>query len=385
MEQFADSESLWQLLFGSTPLDDDVVRWQQQKFVFTQNFVLEQKHGGPCGILATVQAFMLIDLIFESGIAKNFHNLQSLDPVVVQRSLVRALLKILQRAGSKSSVLILRWNEERAKFFTQSSSEDHASMSLLDFLATLVVHRGIETVKADMDDIANPLISRFGHCSQEILNLVLFGRATSNVFDGQENLGEGMSLRGVPEEVDILVGLLSELEALRYVTVGSKLKNPLFPFWILGSTNHYTLLFGFEQVREKEKDPFLTAFEAHASDAGIATEDSAEEIAKDLNLSEEDKMTLKSIVKENVLLLSDYEEWIQSMRGHRDPASPRRTSKRIDLIFIDGQHPVSVLAVTLSEQPIPIPETMVDYGENLRSILATKWPQYKHVCAVKLV
>ena len=386
MTEFADSDSLWRLIFGASPLEDDVSRWKLQRFELTRKIILDQRHGGPCGILATVQAFLLIDLIFESCVAKNFHDLQTLEVDVVRRALERALLKILSRAGHSAQVVILRWGESEGKFFTQpmNTPEELTRLSLLEFLATMVVHRGIETVKSDMDDISNPLVSRFGHCSQEILNLVLFGRATSNVFDGQENLGEGMCLRGVPEEAEISVGLLSELEALRYVTVGSKLKNPKYPFWLLGSTNHYTLLFGFRQVKVAKKDVYITAFEAHAFDEGIATGESVREIAKDLKLSDQEKVTLESLVKENVLLLSDYQEWARTVRGESPrPASPR--AKNLELVFIDGQHPVSVLAVTLSEHEIGLPESTIDYGENLRSIVRTKWPEYGHVHAVKLV
>lgn len=31
----------------------------------------------------------------------------------------------------------------------------------------------------------------FGHCGQEIINLIITGRATSNVFDGEKPMLEG--------------------------------------------------------------------------------------------------------------------------------------------------------------------------------------------------
>ena len=51
-----------------------------------------------------------------------------------------------------------------------------------------------------------------------MLNLLLVGAATSNVFDGARDLGGGFVLRGVPCRP--AVGLLSELESLRYLQVG---------------------------------------------------------------------------------------------------------------------------------------------------------------------
>ena len=383
MTVFPESRHLWNLIFGPSPLEDDVSRWILQEFVFTNKFVLEQSHGGPCGILAAVQGFMLIDLIFNSRGMKTMDELQTVDSETVSNSLINGLLSILHRASSKKPICLIMWNNESGNFseFELRNNNQLLSLSLLDFLATLVVHRSIALVVADMDDPSNPLVSRFGHCSQEIVNLVLFGRATSNVFDGEQDLGDGMSLRGVGLDSQVDVGLLSELEALRYVTVGSKLKHPNFPIWILGSTNHYTLLFGFERTSPICIDPFVAAFQAHAFDDGIVAGSDVGKIIADLNLTEEHQTKLNSIVNEDVLLLSDYTEWADSVRTTPVDAS----STSLEFFFIDGQKPISVLAVTISENHLNVPEGVIDYGENLCAIIRTNWPQCKHVRAVKLV
>ncbi len=96
--------------------------------------------------------------------------------------------------------------------------------------------RGIDKVKSEMDDINGKrkaccenwlfiycfsiVIGRFGHCNQELINLLMTGHATSNVFDGQRVLGddnEGMVMRGVFDHHNI--GYLSYLEAMRYCEV----------------------------------------------------------------------------------------------------------------------------------------------------------------------
>lgn len=33
------------------------------------------------------------------------------------------------------------------------------------------------------------VIGQFGHCNQDVINLLLTGKATSNVFDGEMSLG----------------------------------------------------------------------------------------------------------------------------------------------------------------------------------------------------
>ena len=42
------------------------------------------------------------------------------------------------------------------------------------------------------------------------------------------------------------VGYLSALEALRYCEVGGYYKTPRFPIWVVGSTSHFSVLFGDE-------------------------------------------------------------------------------------------------------------------------------------------
>lgn len=73
-------------------------------------------------------------------------------------------------------------------------------------------------IRDDMDDSTTPLIGQFGHCSQELMNLVLCGYASSNVFDGTVPMGDsGLTLRGIQARNS--VGYLTHLESLRYVQV----------------------------------------------------------------------------------------------------------------------------------------------------------------------
>ena len=58
-----------------------------------------------------------------------------------------------------------------------------SSAGVLLLLWSTLLSRGLGRVSADMDEAA-PLVARFGHCTQELLNLMLTGTASSNVFDG---------------------------------------------------------------------------------------------------------------------------------------------------------------------------------------------------------
>ena len=44
----------------------------------------------------------------------------------------------------------------------------------------------VAAVRADMDDAKGSMIGSHGYCSQELVNLMLTGKATSNVFAGSQ-------------------------------------------------------------------------------------------------------------------------------------------------------------------------------------------------------
>jgi len=123
---------------------------------------------------------------------------------------------------------------------------------VLSFVYSLIASRTVRVVQADMDDPTERLVVRFGHTSQELVNLMITGVACSNVFDDNRSMtlsdsemsGAG-SMRGVSSVPDI--GYLSVHEALRYLEVGDRLKNPKYPLWIVGSESHYTVLFALDQ------------------------------------------------------------------------------------------------------------------------------------------
>jgi len=108
-----------------------------------------------------------------------------------------------------------------------------------------------------MDDPTNAhLTGQFGHSNQELINLLLTGQATSNTFDNTVTLGTSLKCHGVQSQPSI--GYLTQLEALRYCSVGSFYKSPQFPIWIVGSTSHFTVMFGsIDCLKESESDILL--------------------------------------------------------------------------------------------------------------------------------
>ena len=95
-----------------------------------------------------------------------------------------------------------------------------------------------------MDDPKNTLIGMHGYCTQELVNLLLVGKAVSNVHDEDRSL-DGLVLKGIPKQSEI--GYLTTLEKYNTYIVGNKLKNPIYPIWVLYMESHFTVLFQLEQ------------------------------------------------------------------------------------------------------------------------------------------
>lgn len=80
--------------------------------------------------------------------------------------------------------------------------------------------QGPHAVIAERGDADESLIDPIhGHGSQSLINLLLTGSATQNVFDGTKDLC-GLQLQGIEKQAS--VGFLSYLECLRYLEVYRK-------------------------------------------------------------------------------------------------------------------------------------------------------------------
>lgn len=99
------------------------------------------------------------------------------------------------------------------------------------------------------------LTAQFGHSSQELINLLLTGQATTNIFDNTMTLGGSLQCHGIQSQPSI--GYLSQLEALRYCSVGHFYKSPKNPVWLIGSTSHFSVLFGTEESLKESKSDLL--------------------------------------------------------------------------------------------------------------------------------
>lgn len=90
-----------------------------------------------------------------------------------------------------------------------------------------------------------------------MFNLLLYGRAFSNVFDGVKELGGGadaMVLRGAPHQGHY--GLLTLIEHYDQLHVGAHLKQPRYPVWVVHSEGHFSVLFVPSGAHPDDGRPF---------------------------------------------------------------------------------------------------------------------------------
>uniref|UniRef100_A0A6N2LYM1 ubiquitinyl hydrolase 1 n=1 Tax=Salix viminalis TaxID=40686 RepID=A0A6N2LYM1_SALVM len=277
---------------------------------------LVQHEGGPCGVLATLQAFVLKHLLFfpdeigkvTSNVPQNLDsgrlsksqyvasdNFSSLTEDAKARALVKSMDEILFMCGDKKRAVIATLNvvglniegfakneiiAKALEGLTIETGSDlqkilridtytsetialqklhtalpvfQSRMGALLFLISALLSRGLDSIQADRDDPSLPLVTApFGHASQEIVNLLLCGQAVPNVFDGRMDFGGGMFLKGISMSVE--VGFLTLLESLNFCKVGQHLKCPKWPIWVVGSESHYTVLFALDTSVQDENE-----------------------------------------------------------------------------------------------------------------------------------
>ncbi|KAK5907242.1 hypothetical protein CesoFtcFv8_005114 [Champsocephalus esox] len=266
-----------------TSLNCFSVEWRNQGLTFSETqdlrYGIVQKKGGPCGVLASFQAFVLKKLLFENTESSSI-GLQRLRPSnsTRRKCLVLAAAEILWRAGEEKQATVAI-NSGRNHFtparhyksegvlekitcFTLDNFKDlqlllerhidqfeTGALGCLLLSISAVLSRTIKKVREDMDVHTNTLIGAYGYCTQELVNLLLCGRAVSNVFDNDIELDSGNGnmtlLKGVKDPCDI--GLLSLFEHYNICKVGAYLKTPHYPIWVVCSESHFSVLFGLQR------------------------------------------------------------------------------------------------------------------------------------------
>ncbi|XP_022080106.1 probable ubiquitin carboxyl-terminal hydrolase MINDY-4 [Acanthaster planci] len=252
--------------------------WRMQGLGFSDinkmKFGIIQHKGGPCGILASIQACFLQHLLYGENKTSTVSSLQPTSQVCSE-CLTQAICDIVWRAGEKRQAVIalpstraqftpsgrykpdglteklvlnhFKKKEDLLEFVSGHAGvfESRASSGCILVLYSAIQSRTVDKVIEDMDEPTNRLMGAHGYCTQDMVNLLLTGRAVSNVFNDKMELDSGnkdkLILRGIGSRSDI--GLLSLFEHYGSCKVGSNYKTPRYPIWVICSESHFSVLF----------------------------------------------------------------------------------------------------------------------------------------------
>jgi len=153
---------------------------------------------------------------------------------------------------------------EKLRLFTIKKEEDLKTLikryvtnlwadngtGLLSILYSIMLSRNFDRLKEDMQDQHNnSLIDPMGECTQCLLNLVVIGRATPYLHNGemqieQEETGEFVERSGAIGRNDIGF-LIWEKDQLRTEKwgLGSRMKTPTLPMWVTKVNGQIGVLF----------------------------------------------------------------------------------------------------------------------------------------------
>ncbi|UPR03501.1 DUF4205 domain-containing protein [Chloropicon primus] len=244
-----------------------------QGFYFSDNprlrYGIVQEEGGPCGVLAAVQASVL-DALMESlpDVEGWVANPELVSDEVRAAALAKALARMLKQVTTGSLKIVTSGSSvhsEQGLSFSEymnslevyavgSTSEAERTLrslmgklsekkgyGLISFVLSVALTRGVTSIGGDMDDPSCGLIGGYGYCTQDLVNLLLSGRAATNVFDGNMALDESTTLKGV--KARSRCGFLTIFEWYKHLKVGSNLKDPYKPIWVVNSESHFSVLF----------------------------------------------------------------------------------------------------------------------------------------------
>ncbi|XP_071476440.1 inactive ubiquitin carboxyl-terminal hydrolase MINDY-4B-like [Diadema antillarum] len=242
------------------------------------------------GLLIAVQA-QLIHIIL-AGEEETSHS--ALDPAKVaarlklsserkqRRSFVEALTKILWRAGQeKKAKVVLLYSAYAGLLYSEEKRLEHFIKTIkvvecvtyerlrkvmekrlhmfehrdgggaLMFLYSLILSRTITQLEDDLQ--GDVLMTADDQCSLSLINLILNGQATPYLFNGNQEYDLNSKpldvvRRGIQKRAEIGILVVDRPEGKdaknhKKVLIGSMLKTPIRPIWVLRLRGRYSLFF----------------------------------------------------------------------------------------------------------------------------------------------
>lgn len=318
----AEANELFAMVFGAEVSRGILAQWSNQGIRFSSDpetsMGLVQHEGGPCGVLAAIQAFVLKYLLFfpeELGKVANAlqplasrslsksryvpsNNFSSHTEEAKTRALIKSMGEILFVCGSNKSAVIatlsvIGENIEES----EGSPKDEIIAKVLEGLSVesaldlqKVLRVNTYTSQASAYQKLEAMIPVFRSRMGAMLFLIsaLLSRGMDSVQSdrddpslplvtapfghaSQEIVNLLLCGQAVPNVFDgrmdlggglslkgisrtVEVGFLTLLESLNFCKVGQNLKCPKWPIWVIGSESHYTVLFSLDTSVQDENE-----------------------------------------------------------------------------------------------------------------------------------
>ncbi|UKK02956.2 hypothetical protein MACK_003057 [Theileria orientalis] len=436
----------------------EIESWCQHGFVNHTDGILFwgllQSRSGPCGVLAAIQSYMIRSLIFNysfygelSFLLQNtsaeevltalndmYFNYISMKMPEFPRDylytipLIEALCNILYNVAPNSVYNVILYDKLKdnydpidsllessytyrtfdninsvANYFVNNLDKLTGQLGVISLVLSVICTRTLDKVKDDMDDPTQPLIGAYGHCSQELVNLLLHGRAVSNVFNGdkviEDNSSVSMTLKGIGSQNTL--GFLTDLEAMRLYKVGSFYKNPLVPIWVVSSSNHYTVLFGLDGSACSLSQSDMIEQNLTEAWSKIDTQDNKYIEVNSLGTLL-DMLGIRNLLRDamnsieivsGLVLWSNMLAWYSSVVTERTQTESG-VSNILTLFHYDGKEKKTPLhKVTVENDNVFVPDpfngidanivgTVDDSFKNIGKIVWTRWPRTHVKCSV---
>lgn len=265
--------------------------WRKSGLIFhdissRMAYGLQTLKCGSRALVLCIQGFLLKHLFFAREYASPIVSTNALQPSEFERrkALSGAICEVLWRAGSgirccvcllqEDAIFDTNWqyrvdgitekvnlyefkNFKDLELFVKrhvSHFEHENSNGCILLLYSLILSRTIQMVYDDMDvvmgdDVKEKLLTDSEECTINLINLLLTGRATKNLHNGNiiyDADGKLLPtpLRGIKERTQ--VGLLfwdKEEDPDERTETGSMLKTPKYPIWLTIVNGQYGLLF----------------------------------------------------------------------------------------------------------------------------------------------
>lgn len=314
-----EADDLFFMIFGGSTSREILSQWTNQGIRFSSDpetsMGLVQHEGGPCGVLAAIQAFVLKYLLFVQENPTNLsvkesdssgqnlpksedvipNRLASLTEDARKRALVRSMGEMLLRCGSNKRVVIATvnglnldlhgtiggpTNEVIAKALDgltiESASDMQKALRVSLFTSYDGALKRIESMIPVFQSrmgallfLVSALLSRGLDSVQadrddpsQPLVTAPFGHASQEIVNlllcGEavanvfdDRIDLGAGMFIKGVSTDVEVGFLTLLESLNFCKVGQHLKCPKWPIWVVGSESHYTVLFALDPIVQK--------------------------------------------------------------------------------------------------------------------------------------